>query len=66
MSLLGGIDGRPFVLVYHFFAVALYSVWVRMTENSVIKSPLVLLDGFRVIWTAAMVIGPFLLSEVKA
>lgn len=29
VGLLAGIIRRPLVLVYHFFAVALYAIWIR-------------------------------------
>jgi len=33
IGLLGGIIRNPFVLFYHFFAVALFSIWIFVVEG---------------------------------
>lgn len=33
-GLLAGLTRRPFVLVYHFFAVAVYSIYLQLTGQS--------------------------------
>ncbi|CAI6337309.1 unnamed protein product [Periconia digitata] len=66
-GLLAGLIRRPWVLVYHFFAVAFYGVWCRMLEGPVWRMPYVLLiESVLIIWKAAMVIGPYLVAEVRS
>lgn len=65
-GLLAGLLKNPVVLVYHFFAVAFYAVWCRLTESPVWKAPyVVLVESMLIIWKACVVIGPYLLAEVK-
>jgi squalene monooxygenase len=65
VSLLAGIIVAPAVLVYHFFAVAMYGIWVGICDAPPVKKPLAALNGFAVIWTAICVIGPYLISEIR-
>lgn len=65
-GLLAGLIKAPAVLVYHFFAVAFYAVWRRAVEGPVWRIPYVFLVEFwLVIWKACVVIGPYLLWEVR-
>ncbi|KAF1917544.1 squalene monooxygenase [Ampelomyces quisqualis] len=65
-GLLSGLIRNPAVLVYHFFCVAFYAVWCRAKEVEVWKVPYVVgVESVLVVWTAAMVIGPYLLAEVR-
>ncbi|KAF2497436.1 squalene epoxidase [Lophium mytilinum] len=65
VSLLAGIIVHPAVLVYHFFAVAMYGIWIKISEAPLAQKPLAALSGFAVIWTAVCVIGPYLVSELR-
>ncbi|OCL10540.1 SE-domain-containing protein, partial [Glonium stellatum] len=66
VGLLGGIVRRPFVLFYHFFAVALYAIWLRILAAPLVKKPwVVLVQGPAVLVKAARVIGPYMVSEVR-
>ncbi|KAJ4294029.1 Squalene epoxidase [Kalmusia sp. IMI 367209] len=66
-GLLSGLLKNPWVLVRHFFAVAFYAVWCRALEGPVWRVPYVLLvESILVIWKACVVIGPYLLAEMKA
>jgi squalene monooxygenase len=65
-GLLAGLIRQPWVLVSHFFAVAFYAIWVRLGQVPVWKMPYVLLvESVLIIWKACVVIGPYLLAEVK-
>lgn len=65
-GLLAGLIRQPWVLVYHFFAVAFYAVWCRMLEGPVWRIPYVLfVESVLIIWKACVVIGPYLLAEIR-
>ncbi len=65
-GMLAGLIKNPATLVYHFFSVAFYAIWCRMCEVPVWKKLYVLLvESVLIIWTAAMVIGPYLVWEMK-
>lgn len=65
-GLLAGLIKKPAVLVWHFFAVAFYAVWRRMVEGPFWRIPWVLLvESWLVIWKACVVIGPYLIWEVR-
>ncbi|KAI0795829.1 squalene epoxidase [Abortiporus biennis] len=81
VSLLSGITASPFLLFKHFFAVAFYSIYcmffhaqprkvpgqdkVIMVVPSVDEYPALLLKSFNVFWTACIVFGPLMLTEMK-
>jgi squalene monooxygenase len=66
-GMLAGLITRPWMLVWHFFYVAFYAIWVRLTDVALWKAPYVLcVESFMVIYTAAMVIGPYLIAEVRS
>ena len=48
VGLLAGITRQPFVLLYHFFSVALLSIWIMLCESPVWKLPLACLQGVAV------------------
>jgi squalene monooxygenase len=65
-GLLSGLIRNPAVLVYHFFSVALYGVFCRAQEVPVWKVPyVVFVESFLIVYTAAMVIGPYILAEMR-
>jgi squalene monooxygenase len=65
-GLLSGLIRNPLVLVWHFFSVAFYGVWVRMQEVEGWKVPyVVLVEFWLILGTAARVIGPYIVAEVK-
>lgn len=71
VGLLAGIISQPTVLVYHFFAVALLSIWVMVKEmiGSLLglwKLPAALAEGVLVLWKACVVILPYIYSEVQS
>lgn len=70
-GLLAGIIKRPIVLLYHFFAVALLSLWLVMKDTmggllGFWKFPLAVGDSVLVFWKACVVIFPFIFSEMRS
>jgi squalene monooxygenase len=71
VGLLAGIIRQPMVLFYHFFAVALLSIWVLMQQtmggiSGFWKLPLVILQALAVFWKACVVIFPYIFSELRS
>jgi squalene monooxygenase len=65
-GLLAGLIKTPITLVYHFFAVAFYAVWCSMVQGPVWRVPYVLgVEMWAVLWKACVVIGPYLVWEVR-
>jgi len=69
-GLLGGIIRRPLVLFYHFFAVALLSIWIFIKESiggvlGLWRLPVVLAQSVVIFWKACVVIFPFIFSELR-
>lgn len=65
VGLLAGIIRQPFVLFYHFFAVALYAIWIYITSASIISMPVRLIGSAGVFWKACVVIFPYIFSELR-
>jgi squalene monooxygenase len=65
VGLLAGIIRQPFVLFYHFFAVALYSIWIMLKTSALVRLPFTLLGSAAVFWKACVVIFPYIFSEVR-
>ena len=71
VGLLAGIIKQPLVLFYHFFAVALLSIWLLILEtvdslSGAWKFPYAMIESVRVFWKACVVIFPYILSELKS
>lgn len=65
VSLLSGVMPRPLLLVYHFFMVAFYAIWCNFLEAGLIGFPIALFRAFSVFITAATVILPYMVEELK-
>lgn len=70
-GLLAGIIRQPLVLFYHFFAVALLSIWIVLGDTignifGFWKVPMALGESVRIFWKACVVIFPFIFSEVRS
>ncbi|KAF9003006.1 squalene epoxidase-like protein [Cyathus striatus] len=80
VSLLSGITPSPLLLFNHFFSVAFYAIWVMfthphearradgkvsLTRPSVDEYPMLALKAVRVFYTACVVFGPLLWTEVR-
>lgn len=66
VGLLAGIIRRPFVLFYHFFAVALYGMWIFAAQSPLWKLPMTLINCALIFWKACVVIFPFIFSELQS
>ncbi|KAK3114945.1 Squalene epoxidase [Teratosphaeriaceae sp. CCFEE 6253] len=66
VGLLAGIIRKPFVLFYHFFAVALYGIWIYITSGNVGSIPLRMVSSVGVFWKACVVIFPYIFSELQS
>jgi squalene monooxygenase len=71
VGLLAGIIRQPFVLFYHFFAVAFLSIWIVMSDTmggllGLWKFPVAMEQSLLVFWKACVVIFPFIFSEMRS
>lgn len=66
VGLLAGIIRRPFVLFYHFFAVALYAMWLYIMSGNFLLIPLRMISSIGVFWKACVVIFPYIFSELQS
>ncbi|KAJ5908272.1 squalene monooxygenase [Penicillium taxi] len=62
--LLAGILKQPVLLVYHFFTVALFSIWILLRESSLLGLFLIPFQSVMVFYTACVVILPYILTEI--
>ncbi|KAK3617188.1 Squalene epoxidase [Elasticomyces elasticus] len=65
-GLLAGIIRKPFVLFYHFFAVALYAIWIYITSAGLASLPLRLIGSPGIFWKACTVLFPYIYSELQS
>jgi squalene monooxygenase len=67
VGLLGGIIRRPFVLFYHFFAVALLSIWLYVVRGKTVTLPVrATVGSVGVFVKACGVLFPYIFAELKA
>ncbi|KAJ1031216.1 hypothetical protein NDA18_002434 [Ustilago nuda] len=78
VSLLSGLAPRPMLLVGHFFAVALYSIWVlfahprfyeaenKTRKPSLLEYPGLVWRSIMVFYTACVVLLPVVFTEMKS
>ncbi|KAF8526855.1 squalene epoxidase-domain-containing protein [Hysterangium stoloniferum] len=81
VSLLSGIAPSPSLLARHFFAVAIYSIWTLFTHSraypskdyqkgsirrpNILEYPGLAIRSVVVFWTACVVFGPLVWSELR-
>ena len=61
---MGGVYRNPLLLFLHFFAVALYSMLLLLTQSPFWQLPVTALTCVRVFGKALSIILPFILSEL--
>ncbi len=66
VGLLAGIIRQPFVLFYHFFSVALLSIWIMLKEAGLLKLPMAAFTGWAVFFKACVVIFPYIFAELRS
>jgi squalene monooxygenase len=66
VGLLAGIIRQPFVLFYHFFAVALYAMWIYITSAGALMVPVRSVMSVGVFYKACVVIFPYIFSELRS
>ena len=66
VGLLAGIIRNPFILFYHFFAVALLAIWLVLSRSPLWKAPYTLVSSISIFWKACIVIFPFIFSELRS
>ncbi|KAI1379623.1 squalene monooxygenase [Hypoxylon crocopeplum] len=65
-GLMGGVYHSPFLLCYHFFSIAIYSLWIHLCEvgaDAPWKLPTALIQCFLIFWRAVKLISPYILVE---
>lgn len=65
VGLLAGIIRQPFVLFYHFFAVALYAMWIYITSQGALMVPVRAVLSMGVFYKACIVLFPYIFSELR-
>lgn len=65
VGLLAGIIRQPLVLFYHFFSVALLSIWLVLSQSPLYKLPLALVSSVGIFYKACVVLFPFIFSELR-
>jgi squalene monooxygenase len=65
VGLLAGIIRQPFVLFYHFFSVALLSIWILLREAPIWKLPVRLIQALAVLYKACVVLFPYIFAELR-
>lgn len=67
VGLLAGITPQPLVLVYHFFSVALYSIYLMFAnaKHPILEAPKLCVKSVTVFYTACVVLLPVIFSEMQ-
>lgn len=71
VGLLAGIIRQPLVLFYHFFSVALLSIWIVFADTmggmtGLWKFPIAVWESILIFYKACVVIFPFIFSELRS
>ena len=66
VGLLAGIIRRPLVLFFHFFSVAMLSIWLVLSGSPLYKAPWTLVSSVGIFYKACVVLFPFIFSELRS
>jgi squalene monooxygenase len=55
---------QPFLLAFHFYAVALYSIFILFRQESILSLPRTILKSIEVLIKACIVFIPVVISEL--
>ncbi|MCJ1308013.1 Squalene epoxidase [Agyrium rufum] len=66
IGLLAGIIRQPLVLFYHFFSVALLSMWLVLSSSPIWRLPVAGLDCLSIFTKACLVLFPFIGTELRS
>ena len=66
VGLLAGVIRRPFVLFYHFFSVAIFAIWLVLSQSAWHRFPFALMESAGVFYKACVVLFPFVFSELRS
>ncbi|XP_022089762.1 squalene monooxygenase-like, partial [Acanthaster planci] len=66
VGLLSVLQPRPFVLIGHFFAVALYAIYFAFKSQSWLTKPFALVESVWIFAKACMVLFPLIRSEMHS
>ncbi|KAJ5165104.1 uncharacterized protein N7500_006934 [Penicillium coprophilum] len=64
VGLLAGLIKKPLVLVSHFFSVAFLSIWVLLCDTPVTQLLLFPYYAFMILYTASVVLLPYVWTEI--
>lgn len=62
-GLMGGTVENPFLLFYHFFIIAFYSMWLHLRNSKIWHMPLALFECLQVFCRAVALIIPWIVAE---
>jgi squalene monooxygenase len=62
-GLMGGVLQSPLLLFYHFFAIALYSMWLLISDSPLSCLPLTMVRCMVIFAKAVALIWPFIICE---
>ncbi|KAJ3597404.1 hypothetical protein NHX12_000931 [Muraenolepis orangiensis] len=65
IGLLSVLSPKPLTLIGHFFAVAMYAIYVNFKSESWITKPRALVKSGAILYSACTVLFPLIYSEVK-
>nr|OQO32210.1 hypothetical protein B0A51_00579 [Rachicladosporium sp. CCFEE 5018] len=66
VGLLAGIIRNPFVLIYHFFSVAVYAIWIYVASGGILAAPFrTTIGSSMVFYKACAVLFPYIFSELR-
>ena len=66
VALMGGIIDKPFLLILYFVRIAFFSVSLHLRRVSVLGLPGAMLDSISMLYSAALILMPAVLDEIRS